>query len=231
MLKKWFSQAAAAGMMIALAATMAACGGDNAAQSPSPGQATVAPAATTTAPTGSPTAGTVTAASDTMAPPEKVPGVNNHVQQAGNEAKPTTAATSKPKRTYDSYTVEKPLLMGVAIGDSQDSVVKLHGTPKSQYLMDDAEDPITVYEYDGFHIGLNPLKQVEFVEVASSEEDPGLNSLRLGQTTAEAAKALGKPDSSTDYVMTYKTKTTVLKLDIDTKSKTIQSIKLFGRSE
>jgi hypothetical protein len=72
---------------------------------------------------------------------------------------------------------------------------------------------------------------VEFIEVASSEEDPGLNGLRLGQTTADAAKALGKPDSSTDYVMTYKTKTTVLKLDIDTKSKTIQSIKLFGRSE
>ncbi len=230
MLKKWFSQAAAAGMLIALAVTMAACGGDNAAQSPSPAQATVA-ALATTAPTGSPTAGTVTVASETTAPPEKAPGANNYVQQAGNEAKPTTAATSKPKKTYESYTVEKPLLMGVAIGDSQDSVVKLHGTPKNQYLMDDAEDPINVYEYDGFHIGLNPKKQVEFVEVASSEEDPGLNSLRLGQTTAEAAKALGKPDSSTDYVMTYKTKTTVLKLDIDTKSKTIQSIKLFGRSE
>lgn len=230
MLKKWFGQAGAAGMLLALAVTMAACGSSNAAEAPPAAQGTVVPTATL-APSGTPAGGSVTVASDIPSPPEKAPGTNNYVQQAGNEAKPSAAATSKPKKTYDSYTVEKPQLMGVAIGDSQESVVKLHGAPKSQYRMDDAEDPINVYEYDGYHIGLNPQKQVEFVEVASSEEDPGLNSLRLGQTTAEAAKALGKPDSSTDYVMTYKTKTTVLKLDIDTKSKTIQSIKLFGRTE
>lgn len=230
MLKKWFSRTAAAGICCALAVTMVACGSNEATVAPAATQATAAVPAST-APTGTPTAGSVTVASDTAAPPEKAPGVNNHVQQAGNETKPTAAATPRPKKTYEAYTVEKPLLMGVAIGDSQDSVVKLHGTPKKQYVMDDAEDPINVYEYDGFHIGINPLKQTEFVEVTSSEEDPGLNSLRLGQTTAEAAKALGKPDSSTDYVMTYKTKTSVLKLDIDTKSKTIQSIKLFGRSE
>ncbi|MDF2938607.1 MAG: hypothetical protein K0Q90_3980 [Paenibacillaceae bacterium] len=230
MLKKWFSQVAAAGMVIALAVALAACGGKDAAEAPVGVQPTLAGAATTVPSSSSPATGYVTAAAETNAPPEKT-AANNYVQQAGNEAKPTAAATTKPKKTYDPYTVEKPLLMGVAIGDSQDSVLKLHGSPKSNYLMDDAEDPITVYEYDGFHIGLNPLKQVEFIEVASSEEDPGLNGLRLDQTTADAAKALGKPDSSTDYVMTYKTKTTVLKLDIDTKSKTIQSIKLFGRSE
>lgn len=215
-------------MLMTLAIAMAACGSTNAAEAPATAKPSAAATAATIPP--SPGAGSVITTAET-APPEKTASSNNHVQQAGNDAKPSPAATSKPKKTYELYTVEKPLLMGVAIGDPQDNVAKLHGSPKSTYLMDDAEDPINVYEYDGFHIGFNSLKQVEFIEVTSSGEDPGLNSLRLGQTTAEAAKALGKPDSSTDYVMTYKTKTTVLKLDIDTKSKTVQSIKLFGRAE
>lgn len=228
MMKKWFSQAAAAGMLLALAVSTAACGGTDAAQAPAATQPSAAATATTVPP--SPTSGSVTVAAENTSP-EKTAASNNYVQQAGNEAKPSPAATSKPKKSYEPYTVEKPMLMGVAIGDPQESVAKLHGNAPSNYLMDDADDPITVYEYDGFHIGINPLKQVEFIEVTSSEEDPGLNGLRLELTTADAAKALGKPDSSTDYVMTYKTKTTVLKLDIDTKSKTVQSIKLFGRSE
>lgn len=232
MMKKRFNYTAAAIALLAFSITLAACGGNDAAEAPSSPSAvpSITAAAGSASHSSAPAAVNAAASSETTAVPEKT--VNNNVQQAGNDAKITPPPTAKPPRkTFDAYTVEKPLLLGIAIGDTQENVSKLHGNALSTYVMEDADDPITVYEYDGYHVGFNAAKKVEFVEVTSSDEDPGLNGLRLEQSTADAAKALGKPDSSTDYVMTYKTKSTVLKLDIDTKSKTVQSIKLFGRTE
>lgn len=155
------------------------------------------------------------------------------VQQAGAaETKaPDSAASDKTMKSFESYTDEKPLLMGVAIGDTKDNTVKLHGSPAGSYTMEDAVEPITVSEYNGFYVGYNKKLLVEFVEIADGSVDPGLNGLRLGQSTAAAVAALGKPDASTDYVMTYKTKEAILKLDVDPKTKLVQSIKLFRRSE
>jgi hypothetical protein len=228
MRKKRFVQAAASGLLLAVSISAAGCGKDT----PAVGETTL-PAVTSPAPSSS-IAATVTVppvASPDATGQEKLASATNNVQQAGTEVKSSPTESVKPKKVFDGYSVDKPLLMGIAIGEAADKTVKLHGNPASTYVMEDAEDPITVYEYDGFNVGYNAKKLVEFIEILKSDADPGLNGLRIGKTTADASKALGKPDSSTDYVMTYKTKETILKLDVDTKTKTIQSIKLFGRTE
>lgn len=231
MWNKCIFKAAAAGMVIAVTVSSAGCGKDEpaAAQKSDPTASALASAASfTPGPSSSPSS---PSGSPDAAGQDKAAAVTNNVQQAGNEGKSNPQSSAKPKITFDPYSVDKPQLMGVAIGEAADKTIQLHGSPSSTYVMEDSEDPITVYEYDGFNVGYNAKKLVEFVEIVKADADPGLNGLRIGQTTADAVKALGKPDSSTDYVITYKTKETILKLDVDTKSKTIQSIKLFGRNE
>ncbi|WP_165452635.1 DUF4309 domain-containing protein [Paenibacillus thalictri] len=141
-------------------------------------------------------------------------------------AKPATSG--KPKvDVQETYTVAKPILMGLTLKTSASDVVKKFGNPREQFLMDDEIDPMTVYDYTDFMVGFNKAEQLMFVDVRSSEINPGLNGLKLGQTTDDAYKALGKPDTNTSYVLTYKSEGTVLKLDVDPKTKTINSIKLF----
>lgn len=231
MTNKRLIQAAALTALMALTISSTGCGSDKAAtntgkpgvSSPSPSQSAAASA--------SATAATVNGESPTPSGQEKLAAATNNVSQAGAENKVTPSGTAKPKKVFDPYSIDKPLLMGIAIGESMDDALKLHGNPNSTYVMEDPDAPLTVHEYDDFNVGYNKKRLAEFVEVSKPDVDSGLNGLRLGQTTAEAAKALGKPDSSTDYVMTYKTKQTILKLDVDTKNKTIQSIKLFSRDE
>lgn len=164
--------------------------------------------------------------------PEKSTVNNSLVQPAGmTDGSKKEPATGANKKSFDSYTSQKPVLMGVALADDPGKVEKLHGKPKDQFVMDDESGSLTVYDYEGFAVGFNAKSQVEFVDVTSPDVDPGLNGFKLGQTVDEAVHALGKADSSTEYVLSFKTKTTVLKLDVDPKTKTVQSIKLFARSE
>lgn len=225
MKKRKFALKAAGGLLIAFTISLAGCGNNN----PAVGNATVQPAQSTEA-SAQPVVSQETGKPATSSP-DKLAQAANHVQPAGAESTASPSPTQKPKVTFDSYSVDKPMLMGLAIGEAQTAAVKLHGNAGSTYVMDDPDDPITVHEYDDFTVGYNSKKLVQFVEVSSSNADPGLNGLKIGQTTADVSKALGKPDSTTDYVITYKTKTTILKLDVDTKTKTVQSIKLFGREE
>ncbi|MDF2927594.1 MAG: hypothetical protein K0R57_6508 [Paenibacillaceae bacterium] len=230
MKKKWSYPAAACGTLLILSIGFAGCGTKNAVsdkQQPVPTATPPAVSGSTIPAVSAPISVQSPAASDQ----EKLAGVNNNVSQAAADNKPTPQNSTKPKKTFDSYSIDKPQLVGIAIGNSISETAKLHGNASSTYVMDDSEDPITVHEYDGFIVGYNGKKQVEFIEITKDTVDPGLNGFHLGQTTADAAKALGKPDSITDYVMTYKTKQTILKLDLETKNKTIQSIKLFGRNE
>jgi hypothetical protein len=135
---------------------------------------------------------------------------------------------TKPKiDVQESYSQSKPSLMGLTLKASPETVVSKFGKPDEQYTMDDETDPLTVYDYSDFLVGFNKDNQLQFVDVRSSEINPGLNGLKLGQTVNDAYKALGKPDTNTNYVLTYKTEDTVLKLDVDPKTGQINSIKLF----
>lgn len=163
--------------------------------------------------------------------PDKMVASSNLVQPASVTDGKKDESGKHSNKTFDAYTAQKPLLMGVALLEAKDKVEALHGKPKDQFVMDDEGGSLTVFDYDGFAIGFNTKNQVEFVDVTSADIDPGLNGLKLGQTPDEAVHALGKADTVTDYVLSFKTKTSILKLDVDPKTKTIQSIKLFARSE
>lgn len=126
------------------------------------------------------------------------------------------------------YNPARPMLMGLAIGQPKDLIVEKYGIPLEQYIMEDPSDPITVYEYDGFLIGYNKLKLIQFIDVSAREVDPGLNGVRLQDSLENAVKALGNPDTRTPYVLNYYSSDAILKFDIDPLTNTITSIKLFS---
>jgi hypothetical protein len=146
---------------------------------------------------------------------------------AGNAAQQTISPDNQVN-SLPAFNSKQPKVMGLAIQETKEQVIAKYGTPEGSFIMDDPTEPISVYQYEGFSVGFSPDKQVQFVDVNSASINPGLNGLRLGQTTDDAIQALGKPDSNSVYVLSYKTKKEILKLDIDPKTKTIQSIKLFG---
>jgi hypothetical protein len=144
----------------------------------------------------------------------------------------TSKSAPKPKvDAKDAYQQEKPTLMGLKLGTDKDLVLSRFGKAKNQFVMDEDAQAVTVYEYVDFSVGFNPQNELEFVDVHTADIDPGLRGLRLGQKSEDAIATLGKPDSNTTYVLSYKAHGTLLKLDIDPIVDTIQSIKLFANEE
>ncbi|MFC5452505.1 DUF4309 domain-containing protein [Paenibacillus aestuarii] len=147
------------------------------------------------------------------------------IPQTANNPKPT----AKPKvKSEDAYQQDKPTLMGLKLGTSKDFVLKRFGTAKKQFNMDEDQDTLQVYDYTDFSVGFNAQDALQFVDVRSFDIDPGLQGLHLGQKVQDAIAILGKPDSNSTYVLSYKAQGTILRLDIDPKAGTIQSIKLFA---
>lgn len=146
-----------------------------------------------------------------------------------SEAAQQPAQSAKPKvEAKDAYKEGKPTLLGLALKTPKDDVLAKLGAAKNKFVMDDETDPVTVYEYADFSVGFNKKGTLEFVDIRSADIDPGLHGLHLGQKLQDAVDALGKPDTNTSYVLTYKSEGTVLKLDLDPKNGTIRSIKMFA---
>lgn len=168
------------------------------------------------------------------------PHVENNTQSLGNDPHANAgakngsqkAATAGDQRDVENYTSEKPLLVGLSLADTRQKVIAQYGNPLSEFDMnDDDTDPIHVLDYGGFTVGFGKNGKLRYIDVSSTDVNPGLNGVKLGQTGDDAIRTLGNPDIKTNYVMAYTTKTTMLKLDIDPKTKKIQSIKLFPASE
>jgi hypothetical protein len=141
------------------------------------------------------------------------------------------AVTGKTKtESHQKFSSANPTLMGLQISVPRKSVVSQYGNPVRTFVMDDGVNPVYVSEYKGFTVGFTKQDQLEFVEVNSASVDPGLNGLRWGDHADKALKALGMPETNTGYVISYKGKNAVLKLDIDPKTEVIRSIKLFAKS-
>jgi hypothetical protein len=173
----------------------------------------------------------------------------NITAQVNNKNNTSIIEKSSDQATVSSHTVQQassleaiessvpgfssknPKIMGLAIHDLQEKVIAQYGKPADSFVMEDPTEPITVYQYEGFSVGFNSTNEIQFIDVSSAKVNPGLNGLRLGYTSSQALEALGKPDKNSSYVMTYITKTAILKLDIDPKTKQIQSIKLFNVNE
>jgi hypothetical protein len=154
---------------------------------------------------------------------ENAKAESNSVQQ--------TDFNSPTVETLPAFSSKQPKIMGLAINDILEKVTDKYGEPQVSYVMEDPVQPITVYEYEGFSVGFNPSHLIQFIDVSSTKVNPGLNGLRLGQTTSEALAVLGKPDTLSIFVVSYNTKSAILKLDINPKTKTIKSIKLFAVNE
>jgi hypothetical protein len=154
---------------------------------------------------------------------DQATAASNTVQQASSiEAKEASAS---------GFSSKQPKIMGLAIHELKEKVIAQYGKPVSSFVMEDPTEPITVYQYEGFSVGFNSANEIQFIDVSSTKVNPGLNGLHIGYTSSQALEALGKPDKNSSYVMSYNTKTAILKLDIDPKTKLIQSIKLFGVNE
>ncbi len=141
-------------------------------------------------------------------------------KQGPGEAKPVNITTQ--------YDPNKPTLLGLSTSSTLRHVQETFGESYETYRMTDVNPPVTVHQYHGFSIGFNPGGNVVFVEVQSADINPGLGGLRLKQSTEDAVKALGKPNTNTRFVMTYRAGGVILRLDLDPKTDQIQSIKLFA---
>ena len=153
--------------------------------------------------------------------------------KASAAASDSQSDTSKPvdvpnSETMQPYSHEKPLLLGLAIGDPKEKVIGKFGNPNSEFVMDDGKEPVTVFEYETFAVGFDKSGELEFIDIQSADIDPGLGGIRLGDKATDAIKLLGEPDTNSTYVLSYHNEGTVLKLDIDPKTEVIQSIKLFA---
>ncbi|WP_052488132.1 hypothetical protein [Gordoniibacillus kamchatkensis] len=146
--------------------------------------------------TAGPDTGTA-AAAPIAAPAGKPVGKSEAAQSPAQSAKPHVEAK-------DAYKEGKPTLLGLALKTPKDDVLAKLGAAKNKFVMDDDADPITVYDYTDFSVGFNKNDTLEFVDVRSADIDPGLHGLRLGQKLEDAVAALGKPDTNTSYVLTYK---------------------------
>ncbi|CAH1215378.1 hypothetical protein PAECIP111893_03942 [Paenibacillus plantiphilus] len=136
----------------------------------------------------------------------------------------TAPSAAKSENKWDS---SSPKLHGVGIGDAQAATERKLGKPVEKYSIEDENETLTIHEYTGFSIGYGKDKKVRFIEVFDSGTVTDLNGLRIGDTENAAIKALGKPDTHTASVLSYKAAGALLKLDMDPDKNEIISIKLF----
>jgi hypothetical protein len=170
--------------------------------------------------------------------PTATPGSGSNNEQGVQQGKHVATSSDQPvaedkitESPIQPYTVNKPALKGISINDNIAVVTQLAGKPIDEYYMDDEMDPIQIHEYKGYIVGFNKLGKVQFVEITSKDIETGLNGFRLGSNVKDAQKALGKPDMSSKYALSYKNDGTILKLDVDPVTQNCLSIKLFAESK
>ncbi|OBZ16594.1 hypothetical protein [Bacillus sp. FJAT-26390] len=142
--------------------------------------------------------------------------------------KEDTKATVKTASEDAAWNAEEPKLNGIAIGSSDAAVNKLFGKPVDSYQLEEEAEAIKVLEYKGFAIGINTNKKVQYIEVFDKSISAGLGGLHIGDDPETALSSLGKPDKQTTYLLTYKAKGALLKLDLDPVHNEIVSIKLLA---
>ncbi|MGO4545712.1 hypothetical protein AB4Z29_12995 [Paenibacillus sp. 2TAB23] len=141
-----------------------------------------------------------------------------------------TKASVKTESEDPEWNPDQPMLKGVSIGNDHSAITKRFGIPLDSYKLDEESEPITVLEYDGFAIGINPYQSVQYVEVFGNSISAGLSGLQVGDNPEQALRTLGKPEKQTAYMLTYEAKNALLKLDLDPVHNEIVSIKLLAVS-
>lgn len=129
------------------------------------------------------------------------------------------------------WTSSNPKLVGIGIDDSEDEITRLFGEPIDSYRLEEDADPVTVNEYDGFAVGINASRSVQYIEVYSDHISAGLSGLAIGDKPDTAIRQLGKPSTQTEYLLTYEAEGALLKIDLDPVQNSIVSIKLLTATD
>lgn len=130
-----------------------------------------------------------------------------------------------------NFSPQRPSLMSLTLSDTVDEVTRRYGKPTRQYVQNEEGESLIVYHYAQFAVGFAENRKIRFIEINPTAQDAGLNGLRLGANHKACLDSLGEPDSDSGYVLTYRTENTILKLDMDPDSDTLQSVKLFNRQD
>lgn len=141
-----------------------------------------------------------------------------------------TKATVQTESDHSAWAAAKPMLHGLAIGDTVTRVEMLFGKESDSYTLDEETETIEVLEFDGFAVGINDDKNVHYIEVYGKDISAGLSGLQIGDQPESALKSLGKPDTQTAFLLTYAAEGAMLKLDLDPEQDEIVSIKLLAAS-
>ncbi|WP_168120622.1 hypothetical protein [Paenibacillus sp. HB172176] len=127
-----------------------------------------------------------------------------------------------------AWNASLPKLSGISMLDTSSSVIAEYGSEKDSYMLGEEPLQVKVLEYEGISIGFDNQNSVQFIEVYSDQIPAGLNGLKIGDSPDDAYSLLGKPDTQTEYLLTYQAEGALLKLDIDPGSNRIISIKLLS---
>ncbi|MFF2482810.1 hypothetical protein [Paenibacillus sp. NPDC058071] len=173
-------------------------------------------------------AGSASAEPDTsgVKPGRDATSAESNVKAPASGSAKSAASGSEPQ-----WDAAKPAILGLSIGDGKAKAVKLFGEPDDTYTLEDEEEKIEVYEYKGFAVGLNTKSKVQYVEIYDRDVSAQLSGVRVGDKTESVVKTLGKPDTQTDFMLTYEGKGSLLKLDLDPDKSKIVSIKLIAYSQ
>jgi hypothetical protein len=135
----------------------------------------------------------------------------------------------EPLTRYDVLSAFDPnllRLMGLALGQSSQDVSRKFGSPAETFELPENDLDASVLVYPGFMVGILNEK-ILFIEVNTRSVNPGLNGLRLGDSSESIDDLLGHPATITPFLITYKSEGAILKLDIDPQTQKIHSMKLF----
>lgn len=142
-------------------------------------------------------------------------------------AKPSTTVPDKAEFALDHYS-----LLGITIGDEQSKVIRYLKEPESIYEPD-ASSVEEVNEYDGFIVAYHSNHRVARINIFDAAIDPLLLGIRVGSQVNEVYEKLGRPQRANEVQIEYiQSKYNIaLKMDIDSKTLTINAISLYQMKE
>lgn len=148
---------------------------------------------------------------------------NAKIASSTDSASASSLDQSMLSQPFDPHDMS---LMGIHLDDSTEDLTSSWGEPSSSYIMPE-EEPVKVYEYDGFSVGCTASGHVAFVEVHQSGLHTGIDGLRVGEHSDTVKKAMGSPDQDSGYVWGYSTSHSMLRLDLDPTTSKVHAVKLF----
>ena len=150
--------------------------------------------------------------------------------------KPGAAGSRKAEEDPPPDTVfdpQHPTLGGIALGMAGEDVARRFGAPSDRYTLPVGAGSgysLILHEYDGWTVGFGPGSRVAYVEIASADVATGIVGLKVGESGAKAASALGLKGQDAFNALTSPVAGGMLKIDLDPDTRQVVAIKLIADS-